>query len=299
MVVKAAQVKSSELLYEEWVDHPHYRYRGCAPDADDPTRMAGNPELPLGAHHGPDSFEVEKQIERREREAAAIEVCVGCPVMVACDLYASSVRPDGKLAEPDGVWGGRLALERHRALIARRVAAPAAADRRFQTAQKRAVLQALAVCWDPFEVAAEASRLLASWGEVGEAAEMDVRKANWQRSSLVRLLGLPKDVARMEALAVAQERGLLEGVTVVEDDGSVPAVPPPTATKPAQPVVQGPAVGESSGAVGAVPEMLPVLMLVPAEASGGRVRRGRRSRRRVVQGQAGSEQLALDLGAAA
>ncbi|MFF7476587.1 WhiB family transcriptional regulator [Streptomyces sp. NPDC008092] len=296
--VKAAQMKSSARLREEWQDHPHYRYRGCAPDADDPTRMAGNPELPVGAHHGPDSFEVEGQIERREREAAAVEVCVGCPVMVACDLYASSVRADGKLAEPDGVWGGRLALERHRALIARRVAAPAAADRRFQTAQKRAALRALAVCWDPFEVAAEASRLLASWGE-GPVEGMDVRTANWQRSSLVRLLGLPRDVSRMRALAVAQERGLLEGVDVVKDDGSVPAVPPPTATKPAAPAVEEPTVGEPAAVVEAVPEMLPVLMLVPAEASGGRVRRERRSRRRVVQGQAGSEQLALDLGAAA
>jgi hypothetical protein len=158
--------------------------------------------------------------------------------MVACDAYASSVGADGKLAEPEGVWGGRRALERHKALIKARHAVAAAPNRRFETAQKRAVLQALASCWEPFEVAAAASRLLVSWGE----APMDVRTANWQRSSLVRLLGLPKDASRMRALAVARERGLLEGVAVVPDDGSAPAVPPPTkvpaAVEPAAKPVQ-------------------------------------------------------------
>jgi hypothetical protein len=32
----------------------------------------------------------------------------------------------------------------------------------------------------------------------------------------------------MRALAAARERGLLEGVVLVADDGSVPAIPPPT-----------------------------------------------------------------------
>ncbi|MCX5000949.1 WhiB family transcriptional regulator [Streptomyces longwoodensis] len=209
---------SSETLYREWLEHRHFRYRGCAPDADDPQRMAGNPDLPVGAHHGPDAFVAEGQRERLAREAAAVEVCLSCPVMVACDAYASSVvtGADGvaRLAQPDGVWGGRRALERHRVFIAARHAVVAAPDRRFETAQKRAVLRALAGVWDPYEVAA--------------AAGVDVRTANWQRSSLVRLLGLPKDVSRMRALAAARERGLLEGVVVVADDGSVPAVPPPT-----------------------------------------------------------------------
>jgi hypothetical protein len=134
--------------------------------------------------------------------------------MVQCDAYASSVTPEGRLAEPDGVWGGRRSLERHKALIKARHVVAAAPDRVFHTEQKQAVLKALAVCWDPFEVAA--------------AAGMDVRTANWQRSSLVRLLGLPKDASRMRALAAARERGLLEGVVLVADDGSVPAIPPPT-----------------------------------------------------------------------
>jgi hypothetical protein len=221
--------KTSEQLRREWVIHPHFKYRGCAPDPDDPLRMAGDPSLPVGAHHGPDAFLPEGQRERRAREERAIEVCLNCPVMVACDLYASSVGADGKLAEPEGVWGGRRAVERRKALIAARHAVAAAPNRLFETAQKRAVLRALAVCWDPFEVAAEASRLLALWGE-GPGGGMDVRTANWQRSSLVRLLGLPKDVSRMRALAVARERGLLEDVDLVVDDGTVPSVPPPTKT---------------------------------------------------------------------
>jgi len=226
-MTETAMEKSSEQLRRKWVIHPHFKYRGCAPDPDDPMRMAGDPSLHVGAHNGPDAFMPEGQVERRVREAKAVEVCLNCPVMVQCDAYASSVRPDGRLAEPEGVWGGRRALERHKALIAARHAVPAASVRRFQTAQKRAALQALARCWDPFEVAEEASQLLASWGE-GPEGGMDVRTANWQRSSLVRLLGLPKDVSRMRALAVARERGLLEGVALVPDDGSVPAIPPPT-----------------------------------------------------------------------
>ncbi|MFG2970882.1 WhiB family transcriptional regulator [Streptomyces sp. NPDC048288] len=209
---------SSEQLRRVWLEHRFFRYRGCAPDPSNPLRMAGNPELPVGAHHGPDAWRPEGQKARRAREEQAIEVCLGCPVMVACDRYASSVRPDGKLAEPDGVWGGRRSLERHRALVKARHALAAAPDRRFATVQKQAVLRALAVAWDPFEVAARAG--------------VDVRTANWQRSSLVRLLGLPKTVSRMRALAVARERGLLEGVDLVVDDGTVPAVPPPTKVAP-------------------------------------------------------------------
>lgn len=216
--------KSSEVLHREWLEHPRFRYRGCAPDVDDPTRMAGDTSLHVGAHDEPDAFSPEGQRKRRAREEAAVEVCLGCPVMVACDAYATSVTPDGRLAQPRGVWGGRRALERHKLLIARRAAAVAAPDSRFETEQKQAVLRALAVCWEPFEVAARAG--------LGS----DVRKANWQRSSLVRLLGLPKDATRMQALEAARGRGLLDGVTVVADDGTVPAVPPPTPMEPAGPV---------------------------------------------------------------
>lgn len=65
--------------------------------------MAGNPDLHVGAHHGPDAWKPEGQKARVAREDAAIEVCLSCPVMAACDAYASSVTGEGKLAEPDGV----------------------------------------------------------------------------------------------------------------------------------------------------------------------------------------------------
>jgi hypothetical protein len=180
-------------------------------------------------------------------------------------------------------------LERHKALIRARHAVPAAPNRRFQTAQKRAALAALARCWEPFEVAAEASRLLALWGE-GPEGGMDVRTANWQRSSLVRLLGLPRDVSRMRALAAARERGLLEGVVVVADDGSVPAVPPPTKLPAPEPVVVS----------APEPALVDAELADPASADAGRVgavlpirrpgrshtpRRPRRSRVRVIPGQ--------------
>ncbi|MGW8702298.1 WhiB family transcriptional regulator [Streptomyces eurythermus] len=228
--------------------------------------MMGDLSLPVGAHHGPDAFVVEGQKERIAREARAIEVCLSCPVMVQCDAYASSVTAEGKLAEPDGVWGGRRSLERHKALIRARHVRVAAPRDRFATVQKRAVLVALARCWEPFEVAA--------------AAGVDVRTANWQRSSLMRLLGLPKDVSRMRALAVARERGLLDGVAVVADDGSVPAVPPPTKLPPEVP---GPVSAPVLSSVAVLP-----------------VRRSRRSRVRVMPGQLSFESLiSSSLGAAA
>ncbi|WP_185832330.1 WhiB family transcriptional regulator [Streptomyces sp. WAC 04229] len=178
-------------------------------------RAAGNTSLSLDAWHGDDRDGSEPQRVREARQAAAVEVCLNCPVMVACDSYANSVvREAGtpRLAEPDGIWGGRTALERHRAFIKRQHELVAAPDRLLQTPQKRALLRALAQFWRPVEVA--------------EAAGLpDVRTANWQRSQVTRLLGLPKSVSRMRVLEAARERGLLDGVTVVPDDGSVPAVP--------------------------------------------------------------------------
>ncbi|MFJ3043571.1 WhiB family transcriptional regulator [Streptomyces tendae] len=174
--------------------------------------------LSLDAWHGDDRDGSEPQREREARQAAAVEVCVGCPVMVQCDAYASSVVvEDGKarLAEPAGIWGGRLALERHRAFIKRRhEVASAAPVRAVKTPQRLRVLEALAVHAD-----AEA---------VAEAAGVDVRTANWQRSRLVTQLNLDKESAtRRELLAAAVERGLLDAGVVVGDDGLVPAVPPP------------------------------------------------------------------------
>jgi hypothetical protein len=247
----------SIALREAWVEHRFYKYRGCAPAPDNPRRMAGNPDLPVGAHHAPDVDGGEPQDVRIAREDAAIEVCLNCPVMVACDLYANSVTRDGRLAEPDGVWGGRRALERHRAFIATRhqVVAAAASDRALRTPQKLAVLAALAVETDPYAVA--------------RAAGMDVRTANWQRSKLTTLLGLPRDASRGELLEAARGRGLLEDVTVVADDGSVPAVPPPT-RMPADDQAPAPApVVAAAPAPVSGPSPAAVPGCAPAPCSGG------------------------------
>lgn len=219
----------SIALREAWEEHPHFRYRGCAPDPDVPGMAAGDPLLSLDAWHGEDRDGSEPQRERLAREAAAVEVCLNCPVMVACDAYANSVTTEGgkaRLAEPAGIWGGRLALERHRAFIRRRheVAVPAP-DRLVMTEQRVAVLRALAVDADPVRVAA--------------AAGVDLRTANWQRRRLVTMLALPQEATRSQLLAAAVERGLLDASVVVADDGSVPAVPPPAA-KPSGPELAEP-----------------------------------------------------------
>lgn len=254
---------TARIAYLEWTEHRFYGYRGCAPDADDPRRAAGNPELPLDAWcGGEDRDGAASQKERRAQDAAALEVCLGCPVMVACDRYASSVVMDGdvaRLAEPDGIRGARTALERHRRFIAHRhEVAAAAPDHRFDTPQKRAVLAALAVRWDAVEVAVEASRLLALWGEA-PADGMDVRTANWQRSALVTLLNLNKRSAtRGELLAEAVRRGLLDASLVVADDGSVPAVPPPPSGPRHTAVAEVAEVAEVVEDVATVPRPEPV-----------------------------------------
>ncbi|MFM9373309.1 WhiB family transcriptional regulator [Streptomyces sp. Da 82-17] len=205
------------------VEHRHYRYRSCAPDADDPTRAAGDLSVPVTAWEEPDLDGGEPQKVRAAREATAKRVCAACPVLEVCRAYANSVTADGKLAEPYSVRGGQTALERHKQLVATRhqLVGPAP-DEQLQTRQKRAVLRALAAHTDPAEVAA--------------AAGMDVRTANWQRARLVRLLNLPKTATRGALLAAAAERGLLEGLDVVADDGSVPAIPRPAATPQQQTV---------------------------------------------------------------
>lgn len=215
---------SSAKAFEAFTEDRFFKYRGCAPDVDNPTRAAGNPALSRNAWVTEDRDGVEPQREREAREAAAIEVCVACPVMVLCDRYASSARPDGRLAEPRWIFGGRTAVERRR-LFERREKPPvvvktmerAVPASRLETKQKLAVLRALALCWDPFEVAA--------------AAGVDVRTANWQRSRITSDMGLPKSASRERMLAVAVERGLVDPAVVVLDGGRVPAVPPPTKTE--------------------------------------------------------------------
>ncbi|MEU9578783.1 hypothetical protein [Streptomyces chilikensis] len=250
---------SSRALYEAWTEHPHFRYRGCAPDPDAPTRLAGDPRLPLDTHFAADGDKPETPAERIAREDAAIEVCLGCPVMVQCDAYANSVvvGEDGtaRLAEPDGVRGGRTALERHRAFIARRhEVSTVVDDARLRTPQKLAVVAALAVVWDPYEVA--------------DRAGLDVRTSNWQRSSLVRLLGLPKTVSRERLLEEARRHGLLEG-DFVRDGGGVRALAPPTpAVRPGgAPAVTAPVAAVVTPSPAPAPEPGPVSAAVSAPAS--------------------------------
>ena len=197
--------------YEAWTEHRYFAYRGCAPDADDPRRAAGNPELSLDAWLGEDRDGAEPAKERAAREAAAIEVCLNCPVMVQCDAYASSVTPRGALAEPVGIRGGRRALERHRAFIAtRHEVVGAASDDALRTEQKLGVLRALAVHRTPEAVAA--------------AAGMDVRTANWQRSRLTTQLGLPASASREEVLGAAVGRGLLDAAEVSPPPSRLPSL---------------------------------------------------------------------------
>ncbi|WP_261994155.1 WhiB family transcriptional regulator, partial [Streptomyces sp. t39] len=212
-------------------DHRHYRYRGCAPDPDQPTQAAGNPGLSIDAWSDPTDDGGEHQTARRARQKAAIDVCLGCPVMVQCLTAATAVMPDGTLAEPYGVAGGMTALERHRKHIKNKHTVPQplpAGDARLRTPQRLAVLRALAVHTDPVRVAATAG--------------VDVRTANWQRARLVTMLGLDRESAsRAELLAAAAKAGLLDGITVVDQAAMVPAVPAPGTSPVEQTVVAAPA----------------------------------------------------------
>lgn len=266
-------------------DHPYYRYRGCAPDPDNPKVAAGNPELPVTSWDPPDVDGGEPQAQRIARERAAIEVCNRCPVKRECLAYGSSLTPEGRLAEPYAILGGTTALERHKALIRARQQEPARPKTtpigQLRTAQKLAVLRALARHTDAEVVAA--------------AAGMDVRTANWQRSILVGKLGLPRDATRMQLLQAAAAVGLLD-VAVAADDGSVPAVPPPSKTATSGPRQQSLTVPPPSS---------PPSAQVPGSGAGavGRPRRSRRRRSRPAGASGGrtgrfttvTGQLTLDL----
>ena len=216
---------------QQLVDHAHYKYRGCAPDEDQPTVSAADPDVSLDAWGPYTGDGAEPQKERIDREKAAAAICERCPVLALCRTYANTTLVDADgvehLAEPEGVMGGELALTRHRALIARRHAettstTPAAvapqaprnlADAR--TPQKVAVLRALTV-----ELYDE---------RVARRAGMDVRTSNWHRSALCSLLGLNKETAtRDELLVAAVRQGLLPADTRIVWDGFWPIAAAPT-----------------------------------------------------------------------
>lgn len=207
----------SKTARDELTDHRFYRYRGCAPDSDDPRVAAGDTSLPVDAWQAPDVDGGEEPEERAVRVAAAKAVCARCPVLSACVVFGASVLPDGRLAEQHSILGGRTALERTKALVEERQAVPVvpvpAPAEQLCTEQKLAVLRAWARFADPVRVAA--------------GAGLDVRTANWQRSILKRKLGLTKSASRLEVLEAAVARGLLRRDEVVVDPG--PAVPAPAA----------------------------------------------------------------------
>jgi WhiB family redox-sensing transcriptional regulator len=71
---------------------------------------------------GPEAFfhpEGERGRERRDRAAAAKDVCGACPVLMQCRRHALRVR------EPYGVWGGLTEEEREAVYAERPAAMPA------------------------------------------------------------------------------------------------------------------------------------------------------------------------------
>lgn len=200
---------------QELSDHPYYRYRGCAPDVDDPRVAAGDNSLLVGAWQAPDVDGGEEQEERNERVRAAKAVCGRCPVLVACAVFGASVTAEGKLAERHSILGGRTAVERTRVLVEerqrQRVVVEPAPDEQLMTEQKLAILRALVVCEAPEDVA--------------RVAGLDLRTANWQRARLVTQLGLPKSASRAEVLAAAVARGLVDPEAGGGVAGRVSAVP--------------------------------------------------------------------------
>ncbi|GAX57368.1 WhiB family transcriptional regulator [Streptomyces olivochromogenes] len=209
-------IEAAAAFYE----HRFAKYKGCAPHWDPalPGRALGDASLSLDAWSSSSEDGGEAQKDRLAREKRALAVCRACPVLEACRAYANSETADGKLVQPDGIWGGELALDRHRALIARRANAPLPARQDLaeaRTVQKRAVLAALARETDEELVAYRAG--------------MDVRTANWNRSVLCTLLGLNKETAtREQLLRLAAAHDLLPRRCRIVPDGQWPIAAAPT-----------------------------------------------------------------------
>lgn len=280
----AATITAREA-HEAFEGHRYFRYRGCAPDPDQPTQAAGDPDLPITAWEAPDVDGGEEQRDRLHREAAAKAVCARCPVQQVCLTYGTSTNDEGRIAVEHGIFGGATMLERHRMFIRQRQASldeeqAAAADRRLRTEQKLAVLRALAVHTDPYEVA--------------QAAGVDVRTANWQRSAITTLLGLDKLVAtRGELLAAAAQRGLLDGVTIAAGDQDVPAVPPP-GTTPIADTTTVPAVAAAVPAPRQTPSVAAPDRVEMPLARGRRIPAPHRARFHAIDGQLSLDQALLE-----
>lgn len=207
---------------EALTHHPHYKYRGCAPDPDDPRLAAGDPSLSVDAWQAPDVDGGEDQEERAARVEAAKAVCRRCPVLAACAVFGAAVTAEGKLAERHAILGGLTAVERTKALVQERqaetvpvVTKPTPVEQ-MQTEQKLAVLRGLARHADPEQIA-----LAAGLG----AGLKGLRTAKWQLARLRTQLGLPKTASRTEVLEAAVARGLLLRDEVAVEAPVVVSVP--------------------------------------------------------------------------
>ncbi|MGW2384372.1 WhiB family transcriptional regulator [Streptomyces sp. NPDC001658] len=231
---------------QELTDHPYYRYRGCAPDVDDPRLAAGDNALLVDAWHAPDVDGGEEQEERNARVRAAKAVCGRCPVLAACAVFGASVTADGRLAERHSILGGLTAVERTKNLVQERqgeaVPVEPAPVEQLQTEQKLTVLRALAAYESPEEVAA--------------AAGLDVRTANWQRARITTQLGLGKSASRVEVLEAAVARGLLRADEVREAGSAAGAGSGGAAAAPPEPAASG-VVGGGCRVRGRRPVVLP------------------------------------------
>lgn len=200
----------------ELTDHAHYKYRGCAPDPDEPRQSAGDPALSVDAWQAPDVDGGEESEVRAARVLAAKAVCARCPVLAVCAAYGASVTADGRLAERHAILGGLTAVERTKALVEERQAAPVvvepAPDEQLRTEQKLAVLRAMAVYEAPEDVA--------------RAAGLDGRTAAWQRARITTQLGLEKTASRRQVLEAAVARGLLSAGEVTDPAPAAGSVRP-------------------------------------------------------------------------
>lgn len=209
-------MSSRNHAYYSLTSNRFYAYRGCAPDPDQPTHAQGDLDVSINAWLPYTDDDGETPAARNARQAVAVAVCNTCPVLAQCRTYALSETDDGRLSEPEGVWGAMLPLARRTAKTPDQAAA-AVDERRLaecRTDQKQALLRSLA---------AHVDEELVAYG-----AGMDVRTANWHRSLLCGLLGLDKETAtRQELLDTARALGVLPAGTRAVPDGDVPIAAAP------------------------------------------------------------------------
>lgn len=191
--------------YDRLTGHPHYGYRACAPDPDNPAVTAADPDVRVDVWLTPDQ---ERQTDRPLREQQALALCAGCPIQEACLSYALQHETGGKALD---IWGGMTGeqrkdtLRREQAITAQPPAGPTELDLR--------VLYALAAHRTPAAVA--------------RAAGLTVTRANWHRSKLCTALGLDGDTTtRTQLLYAARRAGHLDPTTPIRPDRGITAAIP-------------------------------------------------------------------------